>query len=77
MQGLEGKDASTPLVVTVEIHVSVDIPEREVLELTRDTWGRLSRAVRGGEGGGEGEISVGIKRGWGGEEGGSSGVWAG
>ena len=61
----------TPVVVTLVIHVHPDVSDRDILEITRAAWGKVDSAVgKGGrgKGGGMGEITVSVKRGWEGEE---------
>lgn len=56
----------TPLVVSVNVHVHPDASDRDVLEVTKYTWTKVSGAAGvGGKGRmGEGEVTVSIKRGW-------------
>ncbi len=49
------------------VHIHPDTSDREVLEVTKMVWGKVSGAVKCSAGGGE--VSVGIKRGWEGLEG--------
>lgn len=67
----EGPD--TPLVVSLIVHVHPDTSDKDVLEVTKTVWTKLSSAVNGGSrgkrmgimgGGAEGEVTVSIKRGW-------------
>ncbi|ORY35889.1 hypothetical protein BCR39DRAFT_592170 [Naematelia encephala] len=71
------RQGDVPLVVTLEVHVSEDLSDREVMEVTRYVWSKVSGAVRvksGSTGGNsqtgisEGEVSVAAKRGWAGME---------
>lgn len=63
-----GKDGAegTPLVVSVNVHVHPDASDRDVLELTKYAWTKVSGAAGvGGKGRlGEGEVTISIKRGW-------------
>ncbi|ODN86110.1 hypothetical protein L198_07403 [Cryptococcus wingfieldii CBS 7118] len=56
------EEASAPLVVTLTVHVHPDSADGDVLDVTRLAWGKVNQAV--GRGGGEGEVSVCVKRGW-------------
>ena len=60
------KGGDAPLAVTLIVHVHPDMSDRDVLEVTRMVWGKVSGAVKSGV---EGEVSVGVKRGWDGLEG--------
>ncbi|KAL7422453.1 hypothetical protein Q5752_003101 [Cryptotrichosporon argae] len=51
----------TPLVVTLNVHAHPDVSDRDVLELTRFAWTRLSAAVDGRK---PGEVTVSVRRGW-------------
>lgn len=67
--GLSGSVAATaqvPLVVTLVVHVHPESSDRDVNEVTRLTWSKLTHAVNGraGTAGGEGEVSVEVRRGW-------------
>lgn len=58
-------DASTPLVVSLTVHVHPDTSDRDVLEVTKNAWVKVNGAVGTKRKGlGEGEVSVGVKRGW-------------
>lgn len=54
------------MVVTLVVHVHPDVSDRDVLEVTKMVWGKVSPIVNCGGGG---EVSVGVKRGWEGLEG--------
>jgi hypothetical protein len=62
-----------PLVVSLNVHVHPDSSDRDVLDITKLTWSKISNAVNIGSMGLEGrvglsEISVAVKRGWDGAE---------
>ncbi|KAK8850348.1 hypothetical protein IAR55_004266 [Kwoniella newhampshirensis] len=62
-----------PLVVTLTVHVQEDVGDRDILDVTRMTWGKVNQAINGGGLGrlgknGEGEVSIYVKRGWDGME---------
>lgn len=56
-----------PLVVTLIVHVHHDATDSDIMEITRTAWSKLSIAVGHGRGG-EGEVTVSVKRGWEGAE---------
>lgn len=53
---------NTRLSVTVTVHVNDNVADRDVLDVTKYVWNRVSAAV------GEGEVSIAVKRGWDGME---------
>jgi hypothetical protein len=52
----------TKLSVSVVVHVNDNVGDKDVLDVTRFVWNRVSAAV------GEGEVSIAVKRGWEGME---------
>jgi hypothetical protein len=48
--------------VSVVVHVNDNVADRDVLDVTKYVWNRVSAAV------GEGEVTVAVKRGWEGME---------
>lgn len=61
-----GREGETPMVVTVEVRVHPDCSDRDVLEVTKMVWSRVSGAVKRSGGGsreGDGEVTVAVKRG--------------
>ena len=54
-----GHDEGVPVVVTVTVHVAEDLGDRDVLEVTKDAWNRVSAVV-----GADSEVSVCVRRGW-------------
>ncbi|KAK1922885.1 hypothetical protein DB88DRAFT_541095 [Papiliotrema laurentii] len=64
--------AKIPLVVSLMVHVHPDASDRDILDVTKYAWVKVSDAVglRSKGGLGEGEVSVGVCRGWDGVEGG-------
>lgn len=63
----ESKHAEdTPLVVSLIVHVHPEASDRDILDVTRQVWSRVSAAVgqRGGRQKDGGEVTVSIKRGW-------------
>jgi hypothetical protein len=52
----------TKLSVSVIVHVNDNVGDKDVLDVTRFVWNRVSAAV------GEGEVSIAVKRGWEGME---------
>lgn len=55
-------DAHAPLVMTVMLQIKKDMGDNEVMQLTKETWGRLSKVCGGGGGRRIGEVSVGVER---------------
>lgn len=53
---------NTRLSVSVVVHVNENVGDRDVLDVTKYVWNRVSAAV------GEGEVVVSVKRGWEGME---------
>ena len=56
----------TPLVVSLIVHVHPEASDRDVLDVTKQVWTKISGAVgqRGGRQKDGGEITISIKRGW-------------
>lgn len=54
----ERDTGNTRLSVSVIVHVNDSAGDRDVLDVTKYVWNRVSAAV------GEGEVSVAVKRGW-------------
>jgi len=52
----------TKLSVSVVVHVNDNVGDKDVLDVTRFVWNRVSGAV------GEGEVTIAVKRGWEGME---------
>jgi hypothetical protein len=48
--------------MTVMLQVAKDMGDNEVMQLTKETWGRLSKVCGGGAGRRIGEVSVGVER---------------
>ena len=61
-EGVCQGDAHAPLVMTVMLQVEKDMGDNEVMQLTKETWGRLSKVCGGGKGRRIGEVSVGVER---------------
>lgn len=55
-------ESDAPLVITMELEVDEDIGDRELLDVTRTVWSKLSKVCKGGNKSSVGEVSVGIKR---------------
>ncbi|EIW69877.1 hypothetical protein TREMEDRAFT_68343 [Tremella mesenterica DSM 1558] len=64
--GFGGKDEGGPVVVTLIVHVQEDVSDRDMLEVTKMAWRKVTYAVGEGRGAG-GEVSIQIRRGWQGE----------
>jgi hypothetical protein len=52
----------TKLSVSVVVHVNDNVGDRDILDVTKYVWNRVSAAV------GEGEVGIAVKRGWEGME---------
>lgn len=55
-------DTDAPFVVTLVVHVHPDSSDRDVMEVTRISWSKLSSAINSRQS--AGEVSVQVKRGW-------------
>ena len=56
---------STPLVVSLTVHVHPDVSDRDMLEVSKYAWVKVNGAVGTKRKGlSQGEVSVGVKRGW-------------
>lgn len=55
---VNGRALGTKLVVTLNVHVDEGVSERDILDVTKEVWKRVSAASEGGE------VCVGVKRGW-------------
>ena len=57
-----GEGGSAALALSLMLHVSLESSDREILEVTKMAWAKVSSAIGGGMVGG-GEVSVGVVRG--------------
>ncbi|GMK54893.1 hypothetical protein CspeluHIS016_0114790 [Cutaneotrichosporon spelunceum] len=62
LSGKADGDTDAPLVVTLVVHVHPDTSDRDVMEVTRISWSKLSSAISCRQSGGE--VSVQVTRGW-------------
>ncbi|BEJ11492.1 hypothetical protein CspHIS471_0109140 [Cutaneotrichosporon sp. HIS471] len=62
LSGKKEGDTDAPLVVTLVVHVHPDSSDRDILEVTRISWFKLSNAISSRQS--AGEVSVQVKRGW-------------
>lgn len=58
---LSTKEKDQPIVVSLQVGVSADASESDVLDVTRRAWSALNRYAGGGE------VCVGVRKGWSGE----------